>query len=151
MIRAVLIINNSGVVRLAKFYERISDIQQQEAIKSIFKSLSSRSADACNFVEHVDLWGSNVRLVYRHYATLYFAFLIDEAESELAILDLIQIFVECLDHLFESICELDIIFNAEKVHFLLNEMIIGGLVVETCLKTITAAAEAANKLAAKSK
>jgi AP-3 complex subunit sigma len=30
-------------------------------------------------------------VVYRHYATLYFVFIVDEAESELAILDLIQV------------------------------------------------------------
>ncbi|KAL0220599.1 hypothetical protein RCL1_000453 [Eukaryota sp. TZLM3-RCL] len=151
MIRAVLVINNNGVLRLGRFYERFSDAQQQEAVKTVFKILSSRSSDACNFVEQTEIWGTNVRLVYRHYATLYFAFLVDEAESELAILDLIQIFVESLDHLFESICELDIIFNSDKVHFLLDEMIMGGLVCETHLKSIASLADKANKLAAKTK
>ncbi|KAL0236572.1 hypothetical protein GEMRC1_003154 [Eukaryota sp. GEM-RC1] len=151
MIRAVLIINNNGIIRLAKFYERLTDSQQQDAAKSIFKILSARTSDSCNFVEELDFWGSNVRLVYRHYATLYFAVIIDEAENELAVLDLIQIFVESLDKLFESICELDIIFNSEKVYFLLDEIIVGGLVVETSLKGITAAAVSANRLASKSK
>ena len=32
-----------------------------------------------------------LRVIYRHYATLYFAFVVDEAESELGILDLIQV------------------------------------------------------------
>jgi hypothetical protein len=31
-----------------------------------------------------------LRIIYRHYATLYFVFCVDEAESELGILDLIQ-------------------------------------------------------------
>jgi hypothetical protein len=35
--------------------------------------------------------GSNVRLIYRHYATLYFIFAVDQSESELGILDLIQV------------------------------------------------------------
>ena len=37
---------------------------------------------------------------YRLYATLIFVFVIDEAESELAVLDLIQVFVEVLDRSF---------------------------------------------------
>jgi len=54
-------------------------------------------------------------LIYRHYATLYFVFAVDSSESELGILDLIQVFVEAMDKCFENVCELDIIFHADKV------------------------------------
>ena len=37
------------------------------------------------------------KIVYRHYATLYFVFVVDRQESDLGILDLIQVFVEVLD------------------------------------------------------
>ncbi len=60
-------------------------------------------------------WGPSVRLIYRHYATLYFIFAVDESESELGILDLIQVFVEALDKCFENVCELDLIFHVDKV------------------------------------
>ena len=70
-------------------------------------------------------------MVYRLYATLYFCMWIDGSESELGILDLIQVLVEALDQQFRNVCELDIIFNAEKVHWVIDEMIVGGLVVET--------------------
>lgn len=36
-------------------------------------------------------WGKDVKLIYRHYATLYFIFAVDKTESELGILDLIQV------------------------------------------------------------
>ena len=35
-------------------------------------------------------WGSDTRIIYRHYATLYFIFVVDQQESELGILDLVQ-------------------------------------------------------------
>lgn len=35
-------------------------------------------------------WGGGVKLIYRHYATLYFVFAVDQQESDLGILDLIQ-------------------------------------------------------------
>lgn len=59
--------------------------------------------------------GSDYKLIYRHYATLYFVFCVDSSESELGILDLIQVFVETLDKCFENVCELDLIFHADKV------------------------------------
>ncbi|XP_015750860.1 PREDICTED: AP-3 complex subunit sigma-2-like, partial [Acropora digitifera] len=59
--------------------------------------------------------GSDFKIIYRHYATLYFVFCVDSSESELGILDLIQVFVETLDKCFENVCELDLIFHMDKV------------------------------------
>ena len=56
-----------------------------------------------------------LRVIYRHYATLYFVFVVDQSESELGILDLIQVFVESLDRCFENVCELDLIFHFDQV------------------------------------
>ncbi|CAF9924418.1 MAG: hypothetical protein GOMPHAMPRED_003628 [Gomphillus americanus] len=60
-------------------------------------------------------------------------------ESPLALLDLIQAFVESLDKLFENVSELDLIFNFETLHATLGEMIVGGIVVETNSEKITKA------------
>eukprot|EP00897_Mesotaenium_endlicherianum_P000178 jgi/Mesen1/10160/ME000076S09672 len=78
------------------------------------------------------LWvPQGTKLVYRAFATLFFAFLVDDAESELAVLDLIQVFVETLDKCFENVCELDLVFNTPKVNLILDELVMGGLVQET--------------------
>jgi AP-3 complex subunit sigma len=63
-------------------------------------------------------------LIYRHYATLYFVFCVDSSESELGILDLIQVFVETLDRCFENVCELDLIFHVDKVHLFILSLFI---------------------------
>lgn len=75
-------------------------------------------------------------VTYRHYATLYFIIISTSTESPLALLDLIQVFVEALDRLFENVCELDLIFNFETMHATLAEMVVGGVVVETGLETV---------------
>ncbi len=77
-----------------------------------------------------------MKLIYRHYATLYFVFAVDSSESELGVLDLIQVFVEALDKCFENVCELDLIFYADKVNYILDEIVMGGMVLETSLKQI---------------
>jgi AP-3 complex subunit sigma len=59
-------------------------------------------------------------------------------ESPLALIDLIQVFVEALDRIFENVCELDLIFGFETMHAVLSEMIVGGVVVETNIDKIVA-------------
>ena len=63
----------------------------QKAIDHAFKLVSKRLDDLCNFVEDDTLFGDDTHLIYRHFATLYFIVICDKAESELGILDLIQV------------------------------------------------------------
>lgn len=90
--------------------------------------------------------GSDYKLIYRHYATLYFVFCVDSSESELGILDLIQVFVETLDKCFENVCELDLIFHADAVHHILAELVMGGMVLQTNMSDILARIEDQNRL-----
>jgi AP-3 complex subunit sigma len=45
---------------------------------------------ACGAELSIEDWGE-CKVVYRHYATLYFIFIVDRQESDLGILDLIQV------------------------------------------------------------
>ncbi|VDO15182.1 unnamed protein product [Rodentolepis nana] len=74
---------------------------------------------------------SEYRVIYRQYSTIYIIICVDLSESEFGVLDLIQVFVDLLDRTFENVFELDIVFNSDKVHFLLNELVCGGIVLET--------------------
>jgi len=86
----------------------------------------------CNFIEGgLSSWGSDVKLIYQRYLELYFVFVVDETESELSILDLIDVFLETLRRSFKNLSELDLQFHVEKVHFILDEFIQGGMVLET--------------------
>ncbi|KAL5655053.1 hypothetical protein ACJX0J_034372, partial [Zea mays] len=60
-------------------------------------------------------FAKGTKMVYKHLATLYFVFVFDSSENELAMLDLVQVFVETLDRCFKNVCELDIIFNFNKM------------------------------------
>ena len=92
----------------------------------------------CNYLEgSVPEWGDTTKIIYRHYATLYFIFAVDKQESDLGILDLIQVFVEALDKCFENVCELDLIFHSDRVNYILDEIIMAGMVLETNIHNIT--------------
>lgn len=61
-------------------------------MQEIYSLVSKRPDTVCNFLEGSKLLGGkDTRVIYRHYATLYFVFVVDESESELGILDLIQV------------------------------------------------------------
>ena len=138
MIKGVLIVNNHGKARLVKFYEDVPYEKRDITVKQIYNLVSKRSDDVCNFIEGkaISVWGDDTKVIYRHYATLYFVIAVDRSESELGILDLIQVFVECLDKCFENVCELDLIFHNPKVHNILDEIIMGGMVLETSIAEI---------------
>lgn len=138
MIKGVLIVNNHGKPRLVKFYQSVeSEALQQTVIRRIFTQVAQRQDSFCNYLEGiVPEWGENIKLIYRHYATLYFVFAVDAQESDLGILDLIQVFVEALDKCFENVCELDLIFHSDRVHYVLDEIVMGGMVLETNINAI---------------
>jgi AP-3 complex subunit sigma len=100
-------------------------------VREVYLLVHKRLKGVCNFLEGGSIWGQGNKIIYLQFATLYFIFIVDESESELGTLDLITVFVEILDASFENVCELDIIFHSDKVHYILDELIMGGLVLET--------------------
>ena len=147
MIKAILVLNDHGKPRLLKFFDTNDTALQQKLLAETFKSVSRRTDFMCNFIEcDGTSWEKGTKIIYRHYATLYFIFVVDSSESELGILDLIQTFVESLDTCFKDVCELDLIFNMEKIHYILDEIIQGGMVIETRKEEIL---KAVNEMKAK--
>eukprot|EP00039_Didymoeca_costata_P004578 m.74398 g.74398 ORF g.74398 m.74398 type:complete len:183 (+) comp12457_c0_seq1:2781-3329(+) len=147
MIKAILVFNNYGKPRLSKFFEDCTEDMQMNIIRECFQLVSKRPDNVCNFLEGGQLvGGSDSKLIYRHYATLYFVFAVDSSESELGILDLIQVFVESLDKRFENVCELDLIFHIDKVHHILDEIVMGGMVLETGMAEILKHTDAKNQI-----
>uniref|UniRef100_A0A4W4GKB0 AP complex mu/sigma subunit domain-containing protein n=1 Tax=Electrophorus electricus TaxID=8005 RepID=A0A4W4GKB0_ELEEL len=123
MIKAILIFNNHGKPRLIRFYQYFAEDLQQQIIRETFHLVSKRDDNVCNFLEGGSLiGGSDYKLIYRHYATLYFVFCVDSSESELGILDLIQ------------------------VHYILQEVVMGGMVLETNMNEIVGQVELQNRM-----
>ena len=140
MIKAVIIVNTSGKRRLVKFYEELPTTVCDRIVDAVYRECSKRPENSCNFIENAGIWEA-YRLIYRHYATLYIVFIVDEGENELSILDLIQIFVEVLDKVFQNVCELDLIFHSEKAYEVLEEIVTGGMVADSQIAEIWRSAD----------
>ena len=66
------------------------------------------------------------KVVYRKYAGLYFTLCVDVDDNELAYLELIHLFVEILDHYFNYVKEIHLVYNFHRVFVILDELILSG-------------------------
>jgi len=141
MIKYILLFSRHGKARLQKFYLPHTDSQRKKIFKDIVTKVLGRTGKKCQFIEyHGD------KIVYRRYASLFFAFCIEPNDNELLALETIHRFVEFLDRYFGSVCELDVIFNFEKAHWILDELIIGGEIQETSMRVGVSAVETADEI-----
>eukprot|EP00591_Stephanopyxis_turris_P001051 CAMPEP_0195522570 /NCGR_PEP_ID=MMETSP0794_2-20130614/20857_1 /TAXON_ID=515487 /ORGANISM="Stephanopyxis turris, Strain CCMP 815" /LENGTH=145 /DNA_ID=CAMNT_0040652353 /DNA_START=88 /DNA_END=525 /DNA_ORIENTATION=+ len=128
MIHFILMVNKQGQTRLATYFNFLT-VEQRTAMESeIIRKCLSRASTQCSIMTV-----RGYKVVYRRYASLYFivGVGVDDDENELALLEAIHCLVETLDRYYESVCELDIMFNLEKAHFIVDEMFMNGCIVET--------------------
>ena len=57
-------------------------------------------------------------------------------DNELSYLETVHLFVELLDSYFSNVCELDIVFNFNRVYTILDEYMLAGEIEETSKKEI---------------
>jgi AP-4 complex subunit sigma-1 len=139
----VLMVNKQGQTRLAQYYEYMS-IEERSALEAeVVRKCISRGDNQCSFVEYQDY-----KIVYRRYASLFFIVGVknDNTTNEMAIYEFIHNLVETLDKYFENVCELDIMFNLEKTHFILDEMVMNGHIVDSNRTNLLAPVKLLDKL-----
>ncbi|RZC81646.1 hypothetical protein C5167_044219 [Papaver somniferum] len=122
-IRFILLVNKQGQTRLAQYFEYLTLEQRRILEGEIVRKCLTRTDQQCSFVEH------------RNY------------KNELAILEFIHLLVETMDRHFGNVCELDIMFHLEKVHFMLEEMVMNGYIVETSKSNVLAPIQLMEKTA----
>lgn len=97
----------------------------------VHRLIMARDSRFTNFIEYM-----NYKVIYKRYAGLYFILCIDYNDNELAHLEFIQLLVEVLNEYFSNVSEINLIYQFHEVYAVLNEMIIGGEIVETSKKIV---------------
>ena len=125
--------NKQGQTRLSSYYEWIPVVERAALESEIVRKCLSRSELQCSFLEY-----RGYKVVYRRYASLFMIVGTkpmegeeENQENELGLLEFIHNLVETMDKWAGSICELDIMYQLEQVHFLLDEMVQNGNIVES--------------------
>lgn len=126
-IRFIVVLNRQGKSRLLKWFDnRYQSAEKHEIVAEVHRLILTRDLrHQANFVEY-----RNIKLVYRRYAGLYFVAAIDMDDSELSYLESLHFMVEILDTYFDSVCELDLVFNFHKLYTILDEIYLGGEIQE---------------------
>ncbi|KAI8466373.1 MAG: AP complex, mu/sigma subunit [Monoraphidium minutum] len=126
-IKFLLLVNKQGQTRLAKYFTEHLGVEEKRALEAeIVRKCLARTDKQCSFFEH-----RAYKVVYRRYASLFFMVGVDAEENELEMLEFIHCFVEVLDKHFGQVCELDIMADPDVVHYILDEMLLNGCVVDT--------------------
>ncbi|KAI8927807.1 clathrin adaptor complex small chain-domain-containing protein [Entophlyctis helioformis] len=76
------------------------------------------------------------KAVHKRYGNLIFISVCDPAENTFAVLSFTHCLVETLSRYFDGFSEYHLVFNMEKVHLVLDEMVAGGYVVETVRENV---------------
>ncbi|KAM4830827.1 AP-4 complex subunit sigma-1 [Sciurus carolinensis] len=137
MIKFFLMVNKQGQTRLSKYYEHVEINKRTLLETEVIKSCLSRSNEQCSFIEYKDF-----KLIYRQYAALFIVVGVNDTENEMAIYEFIHNFVEVLDEYFSRV----IMFNLDKVHIILDEMVLNGCIVETNRARILAPLQILDKM-----
>ncbi|ELU18349.1 hypothetical protein CAPTEDRAFT_125077 [Capitella teleta] len=125
MIKFLYLVNKQGQPRILKYFDNDSTLSRKTSESAIIRKCLSHAEGGCSFLDY-----RGTKLVFRKYATLYFILGVDEDENELAALEFIQNIVEIFDKYFDKVCELDIMFNLDRVHVILDELLCNGCIVE---------------------
>eukprot|EP01054_Gregarina_sp_Poly1_P007030 Gregarina_sp_Poly_1__7029@NODE_3831_length_864_cov_92_314931_g2468_i0_p1_GENE_NODE_3831_length_864_cov_92_314931_g2468_i0NODE_3831_length_864_cov_92_314931_g2468_i0_p1_ORF_typecomplete_len144_score19_76Clat_adaptor_s/PF01217_20/8e44WIYLD/PF10440_9/0_12_NODE_3831_length_864_cov_92_314931_g2468_i0124555 len=131
MIEFLILQNRQGKTRYSRWFKAIHFSEKFKTETEVRQLLALRDRRQCPFVEQ-----SRYRLVIRQYAGLTFVAGIDDKENEMATREFIHLIVESLDRYFGNVCELDLIFNFNKVYQLIDDCLIGGEMSEVAIDEI---------------
>jgi AP-4 complex subunit sigma-1 len=126
-IKFIVVANKSQQIRLRKFYDQALLNSSSDALitEVIFKVISRHSKQASFF--HYE----RTKIIYRQFAGLYFIVGATIDENELALYEIVQFFVQCLDIYFNGVTELDLLFSVDAIYMLLDEIFLDGDIIET--------------------
>ena len=135
MIQFLLMVNKQGQTRIAHYTKYITIKERSTLEGELVRKCLGRNNKQCAFLEY-----RQYKIIYRRYASLYFILGLDLDDdcNELSLLELIHNIVETLDKYFENVCELDIMFNIEKAHFIVDEFLCNGFILEANINNVLA-------------
>jgi len=125
---------------LSRWYVPFTGAERAKVESEVHRALMARDPRFTNFLDY-----RNYKLIYRRYAGLYFCFCVDLTDNELSSFELIHLFVELLDGFFGNVCELDLVFKFEKVYQILDELILGGELVDSATSNLLPVIKAADR------
>ena len=123
------------------FYKGYSDLEilaldtfSNNILKLILNNIDSNivyDIDINSIAEIENKDKKNVKNIYnRYYNGVFVVLICDSLENELAIIDFINLLISIIDEALNKFDDKIILLNLEKVHAILDEIIVSGVVVD---------------------
>lgn len=120
---------------MSKWYEKTPLAEQRIVIARIHRLIHRKiQFHSCNCVD----FESDTQLVFKKYNGLYFVVCVGREENGLLYLQAIPLFVQLLDRYFDTVSELDLVFNFYKMHRVLDLVFVDGELVATKTEAVLA-------------
>lgn len=131
MYKFLLIANADRRLRYSYYFDHIDKSKRPALATSLIQKCLGRNHNSCSFFEY-----EGFSIVYRKLGQLTFIIGTVGDENHLAVYEFVRAFVQVLDTYFSGVTEKHIITNFYKVHFILQQMVSNGSVVETNIKNV---------------
>lgn len=123
----ILCLNRQGKIRLEKWYNGTSLEERGPIIGKVYQAIQNHIRKETS---NIILFKYRYKLVFKQYNGLFVIIGIEENDNELVFLESIPVFIKVLDIYFETVSEMDLIFEFPILYKTLDLMFYKGEVIE---------------------
>ncbi|BFZ07467.1 hypothetical protein BsWGS_10506 [Bradybaena similaris] len=105
MILFLLAVNKQGRVRIRRNYQHVEKNEQEQRDTVVITKCLTRTNKQCNYFSH-----ETVTVVYKKFTNLCLICGVTKDENELAVQELLNIFMDCLVSYFQTVVSIIITF-----------------------------------------
>ncbi|XP_050698861.1 AP-4 complex subunit sigma-1-like [Eriocheir sinensis] len=124
-----LLISRDGNVHFSHYFTHINPTSRPATEARVIGKCQAADKDACHFLED-----GQHSLVFRWFGPCMFVVAADQSENELMIYEFLSLYVSALHKYFGKFSEKHILLNIERLHMVLEEMVVGGELVEPSIR-----------------
>ncbi|KAG0721857.1 AP-4 complex subunit sigma [Chionoecetes opilio] len=124
-----LLIAKEGSVQFSHYFTHTTPAQRPATEARVIARCSAAHKEACHFLED----GTHT-LVFRWFGPCMFVVAADLAENELMVYEFLSLYVSALHKYFGKFSEKHILLNLERLHMVLEEMVVGGELLEPSIR-----------------
>lgn len=120
-------------MRICRYYEYHNPEERQLLQREVVRLCLATSKDQSSILDYEDY-----TLVFQKFGNIVFIAGISPEENELAVMELFRHICETLQKYLGNLTEQHFVFNLDKIHMVLDEMIQNGYIAETSQARILA-------------
>ncbi|CAL4156361.1 unnamed protein product, partial [Meganyctiphanes norvegica] len=131
MLHYLLIVSKEGHIHFSHYFTSVeTNAQPVREAGAIAKCLAA-DRESCHFMED-----RKNTLIFRWFGPCLFIAAADQEENELMVYEFLNLYVNSLHRYFGKFSERHVLYNIDRLHMVLEEMVVDGEIVESSIRNI---------------